>query len=187
MFKDFFTKYPDYTVVEKPSPQVINHYKNKLPAELIEFWQQYGFGSYMNGYLKIVDPDIYQPILNEGYDTENNKELVFAVTGLCDFLVWVGDAVRLVDFRHGNYAIINSSNLTRFFDRRLGDSSFLKTELKDENYLPAHLKLGKLEFDECYGYVPLLGAGGSEKVENLQKVKIREHIAVIAQTMGKLK
>ena len=31
-------------------------------------------------------------------------------------------------------------------------------------------------FDECYGYVPLLGLGGSEKVDNLQKVKIKEHI-----------
>jgi hypothetical protein len=187
MFNDFFTKYPDYTVVEKPSPQVIDNYKEKLPAELIEFWQQYGFGSYMDGYLKIVNPEIYQPILNEGYDTENNKEIVFAVTGLGDFLVWVGDAIRLVDFRHGSYAIINSSNVRRFFDRRLGDSSFLKMELKDENYFPPQQKLGSLEFDQCYAYFPILGAGGNEKVENMQKVKIREHIAVFAQIMGKLK
>jgi hypothetical protein len=188
MFKDFFTKYPDYTVVEKPSPQVINHYKNKLPAELIEFWQQHGFGSYMNGYLKIVDPDIYQPILNEGYDTENNKELVFAVTGLCDFLVWVGDAIRLVDFRHGDYSIIETGDdMTWFFDMDLAEDEFVEDELKNGNYQPAKQKLGDLAFDECYGYVPILGAGGSEKVENLQKVKISEHIALIAQMMGQLK
>jgi hypothetical protein len=186
MFKDFFTKYPEYNVVEKPTLQVINNYKDKLPAELIEFWQQYGFGIYMDGYLKIVNPDIYQPILNEGYNTGNNKEIVFAVTALGDFLVWVGDAIRLVDFRHGNYAIINSSNFTRFFERRLCDASFLKTELKDENYLPAKQNLGDLEFDECYGYVPFLGAGGTEKVENLQRVKISGHIAIIAGMMGRM-
>jgi hypothetical protein len=138
MFTDFFTKYPDYTVVEKPSLQVINKYKDKLPAELIEFWQQYGFGIYMNGYLKIVDPDIYQPILNEGYDTENNKELVFAVTGLGDFVVWVGDAIRLVDFRHGNYAIIESGDdMTWFFDMDLAEDEFVEDELKNGNYQPA--------------------------------------------------
>jgi len=26
--------------------------------------------------------------------------------------------------------------------------------------------------DECFGYVPLLGLGGTEKVENLQKVRL---------------
>ena len=47
-------------------------------------------------------------------------------------------------------------------------------------------KLGKLEYDECFGYVPLLGLGGSEKVDNLDKVKIREHIEIITQLVGKI-
>ncbi|MBQ6523394.1 MAG: DUF1851 domain-containing protein [Atopobiaceae bacterium] len=34
------------------------------------------------------------------------------------------------------------------------------------------------------GYVPLLGLGGRETVNNLRKVKIREHIALIAQMVG---
>jgi hypothetical protein len=188
MFNDFFTKYPDYTVVEKPSPQVIDNYKDKLPAELIEFWQQYGFGSYMDGYLKIVNPDIYQPILNEGYDTENDKEIVFAVTGLGDFLAWVGDAIRLIDFRHGNYAIIESGDdMTWFFDMDLAEDEFMEDEFKNQNYLLAKQKLQGLEFDECYGYIPILGAGGNEKVDNMQKIKISEHIAVISQMVGKLK
>ena len=28
---------------------------------------------------------------------------------------------------------------------------------------------GSLLFDECFGYVPLLGLGGAKKVENLKK------------------
>ena len=40
---------------------------------------------------------------------------------------------------------------------------------------------GSLSFDECFGYVPLLGLGGAKKVENLKKVKIREHIELITQ------
>ena len=53
-------------------------------------------------------------------------------------------------------------------------------------YIEAVNKLGKLEQDECFGYVPLLGLGGSEKVQNLKKVKIREHIELISQLVGKI-
>ena len=173
-------------MMEKPSQDVINKYAGVLPVELVDLWKTHGFGIYMDGYLKIVNPEIYQPILNEGYDTENNKEIVFAVTALGDFLVWVGDAVRLVDFRHGKYAIVGTSNFSRFFEKRLADESFLRIEFKYENYLPAKDKLGELAFDECFGYVPILVAGGPEKVDNLQKVKIREHIAIIAQMAGRL-
>ncbi|MGY0040403.1 GAD-like domain-containing protein [Pedobacter sp. NJ-S-72] len=89
MFNKFFKTYPDFSVTEKPVKQVIDNYKDKFPAELVKFWREYGFGIYMDGYLKLVNPEIYQPILNEGYNTENNKEIVFAVTGLGDFVAWV--------------------------------------------------------------------------------------------------
>jgi len=45
---------------------------------------------------------------------------------------------------------------------------------------------GPLEFDECYGYVPLLGLVGSEEVSNLSKVKIREHILLITELVGRI-
>ena len=50
----------------------------------------------------------------------------------------------------------------------------------------AIIKNGKLNFEECFGYVPLLGLGVSEKVENLKKVKIKEYIALITQMIGKI-
>ena len=58
--------------------------------------------------------------------------------------------------------------------------------VEEDQYTEAVNRLGKLEHDECFGYVPLLGLGGSEKVENLKKVKIREHIEIISQLVGKI-
>lgn len=55
-----------------------------------------------------------------------------------------------------------------------------------DKYNEAVAKLGKLKHDECFGYVPLLGLGGSEKVENLQIVKIKEHIELITQLVGRI-
>jgi hypothetical protein len=68
----------------------------------------------------------------------------------------------------------------------LADEGFLRDNLNDTNYPAAKEKLGELEYDECYGYVPLLELGGAEKIDNLQRVKIKEHISLIAQTVGKI-
>ena len=46
---------------------------------------------------------------------------------------------------------------------------FLEKYFQIPQYIEAVNKLGKLEQDECFGYVPLLGLGGSEKIQNLKK------------------
>ncbi|WP_324604070.1 T6SS immunity protein Tdi1 domain-containing protein [Paenilisteria weihenstephanensis] len=51
-------------------------------------------------------------------------------------------------------------------------------------YQEAVKKLGTPAYDECFGYVPLLALGGSEKMENLQKVKLKEHILLISALAG---
>ena len=76
-------------------------------------------------------------------------------------------------------------NFKRFI-QNLGDDYFLEKYFQIPQYIEAVNKLDKLEQDECFGYVPLLGLGGSEKVQNLKKVKIREHIELISQLVGKI-
>ncbi|MGG7176996.1 T6SS immunity protein Tdi1 domain-containing protein [Clostridium paraputrificum] len=66
------------------------------------------------------------------------------------------------------------------------DAEYVRDFLENLQYQEARINNGKLNFDECFGYVPLLGLGGSEKVENLQKVKIKEHIELITQIVGKI-
>lgn len=63
---------------------------------------------------------------------------------------------------------------------------FLEKYFQISQYVEAVEKIGKLEHDECFGYVPLLGLGGSEKINNVSKVKIREHIELISQMTGKV-
>jgi hypothetical protein len=74
-----------------------------------------------------------------------------------------------------------------FFDMDLADEGFLRDNLNDKNYMAAKANLGEPGYDECFGYVPLLGVGGQEKAAHLQIVKIKEHISLIAQTLGKIK
>ena len=67
--------------------------------------------------------------------------------------------------------------------------TILDDELADEfytfqKYEKAVKKYGFLEYDECFGYVPLLAMGGRESVNNIKKVKIKEHIALIVDLTG---
>ena len=42
-------------------------YKNKLPEELLNIWSDLGLGTFMSGYMKIIDPKVYQDILQDSY------------------------------------------------------------------------------------------------------------------------
>ncbi len=181
----FFEKYPEYKIVEKPSVEVINKYKDMLPDSFIDFWKEYGFGIFMDGYLKIVNPEVYQEIFDYGYNNVNNG-VVFAVTGLGDFIIWDKDCIRFVNFRYGEDEIIQADGDIDWFLNDVADEYFINEEAKCTNYFLAREQYGEPSFDECFGYVPLLGMGGPEKVENMEKVKIIEHIYLIAEMMGKI-
>ncbi|MNL41323.1 GAD-like domain protein [compost metagenome] len=52
---------------------------------------------------------------------------------------------------------------------------------KYQNMMPQALKaLGELEPGEVYGFVPALSVGGRNTVKNLQKVKLKEHLLLLA-------
>ncbi|MDE7321833.1 MAG: DUF1851 domain-containing protein [Lachnospiraceae bacterium] len=63
---------------------------------------------------------------------------------------------------------------------------YLSDNIKNKQYDTALEKYGSLAYDECFGYVPLLGLGGKERIKNIQKVKIKEHIELITQMVGKM-
>ncbi|MBT2672657.1 DUF1851 domain-containing protein [Streptomyces sp. ISL-14] len=105
-----------------------------------------------------------------------------------DIIVWEkGRYLNLLNFRKGNVNVISAG--FDFFLDDLNDNSFIVEELEWNPYPEAVDKYGEPDFDECFGfgYTPLLGLGGPEKVENLKKVKLIEHIYLITQFMGPIK
>ena len=66
----------------------------------------------------------------------------------------------------------------------LKSENYVKRNLCTSQYNTARGKIGVLSADECYGYFPLLCAGGKESAENIKKVKTKEHITLITQFAG---
>ena len=53
-------------------------------------------------------------------------------------------------------------------------------------YFEAVKKYGEPEYNECFGYEPLLSLGGNESVESLKKVNFEVHIAIMSEIQGML-
>lgn len=166
------------------SQELCYKYEAILPRELIALWKKYGFGSFMGGYLKIINPEEYQDLLVDTY-FRGSVSIPMFITAFGDIITWEENKyIRIIKYKNGLFKGMASG-----FDFFLED---LQNEVFNEDYFDIFIYTeairtwGNIKFDECFGYVPLLGLGGSEKVQNLKKVKIKEHIEIISQLIGKI-
>lgn len=183
MFTAFFEKYPEYSIIEKPTDNLITEYAEMLPKEIIQFWKDYGFGTFMKGYLRIINPDDYIQTLLETYDYAD-REIPIAVTAFGDIICWQGEAFNFINYRFNYSQIIGVGEFDWFLNMDLTEDYYVNSKLKADLFNDAKNRLGELSFDECYGYVPLLALGGGEKAENLQKVNTKVHLDLITQLVG---
>lgn len=172
----------DFIQKDRVPEQLFKEYEQKLPAQFIDFWQKYGFGTFYNGYLKAINPDDYKELLGESCFQGNESIPIFA-TAFGDLIIWAKNRyIKIVKYRYGELNVI-SAGADFFFDD-ITDGEFDDDVFSVKQYEEAVKKIGDLEYDECFGYVPLLALGGKETVNNLKKVKIREHIALMIQLTG---
>ncbi|MFK4414757.1 MULTISPECIES: T6SS immunity protein Tdi1 domain-containing protein [Bacillus] len=174
-------KISDFICFEKSSQEIVEKYTGKVPEQIIALWKQFGFGSMLNGYLRLINPEEYLDILKESYIRYEEAIPVFT-TGMGDILVWENNYLLLLKYRKGTVDVAGGK--FKFFFKNTKDDYFLEKVLDWMPYKQAIHRYGSLEIDECFGYTPLLPLGGSEKVENLQKVKLIEHVYFITQFIG---
>lgn len=169
---------------KKASGELCARYSGILPSALLDVWQKHGFGSLLDGYLKMIDPDEYQALVRDSYVLGDTAIPIF-VTAFADVLTWEkGRYIRIVKYKDGVFEGIAAG--FNFFWSDLADGAFDARFFEIADYEAAVKRWGRLSFDECFGYTPLLAFGGSKNVEHLRKVKIREHIDLITQSVGKV-
>ena len=174
--------YRDFHRENEIGNDVIKKYSDILPKELISIWKKYGTGSMMNGFLKVVNPDEYIEILRESFaDYEGVVPVMLTAFG--DIITINSEGrVDIIYYRYGYYSVIATG--WEMFEVFAGDSFMNERMFKNILYNAAVEKHGRVEFEECFGYVPLLALGGNETVDNLKKIKTKEHIEVIIERVG---
>lgn len=164
--------------------EIIQKYTKALPKALIEIWKNQGFGTIMDGYIKIINPDEYNEVFKDSY-YRSDIAIPIAVTAFGDIITWEKNKyVGIVQYRYGKSDVMIIG--FDLFLMLLKDSSFTKKFFNIEMYKKAVALYGNLNFDECFGFVPILVMGGSEKAESLKIVKAKEHIALINELAGSI-
>ena len=67
--------------------EVIEKYKDQVPAELLQIWQEDGLGTFLDGYLKVINPDDYLELLQDSYFRGDIAFPMF-VTAFGDIITW---------------------------------------------------------------------------------------------------
>ncbi|MBC1358270.1 T6SS immunity protein Tdi1 domain-containing protein [Listeria booriae] len=178
--------FDDFKTVLAVEENLKIQYADKIPNAMMKLWNELGFGSCMDGYLKMVNPDEYKEILTESCLRSENRIVLFA-TSMGDLILLETEAdgdtyVVMVNYRWGKTKVL-ASNFD-YFLRFLEEDEFRDRALEWYPYQEAKDKNGTPTYEQCFGYVPLLTLGGAEKVENLQKVKLREYILLISALAG---
>jgi hypothetical protein len=169
-------------------PSTIERYRNKLPEQLLAYWQEHGWSGYANGLFWTVDPQEYEPVLEAWIgDTpfmEQDAYHIVARSAFGGLYFWGERSGYALDlFAPGSFVLPKSPKTGSLNDRIQKFFGFRDPEENDfaDLFAPALKKLGRLQHDEMYGFVPALALGGPSTLDHLQKVQAVEHLVLLAQ------
>ncbi len=166
----------------------IERYRGKLPDQLLAYWQEHGWSGYADGLFWTVNPQAYEPALEAWIGNapfmEQDGLHIIARSAFGGLYVWgerAGYALKL--FSPGAFVLPISPRTGSLEDEMRWFFSFRDREENDfdDLFAPALKKLGSLQHDEMYGFVPALALGGTASLDHLQKVKAVEHLVLLAQ------
>lgn len=197
-YQDFYDEYGESPDSSEPAQyEVIEAYRHKVPDELVRHWEKYGWCSYGEGLLWIVNPSLYEDTLQEwleGTPYEDRKDLsVVARSAFGELFIWAkgkGDILKIRPI-HGTITYFpNTERKTR--NTQDEDEAFVQLisfadkeslDTKDDSNKPmfdrAQKKFGRLESDEVYGLKLPTMLGGSVSISNMGKMEITSYLSIV--------
>lgn len=175
----------------------IEKFRGKLPDKLLEYWQAYGWCGYADGLFWTVDPDEWEDELDDWIgDTEfmeRDSYYVIARTAFGELILWgeqTGQSLKVVTAYGMIFPAFNDEEFREdgpdlSLQLVFSASSRNSYDTNDEDEKPlferALAKLGPLDHDTMYGFVPALPLGGKASLEHLQKLDAHVHLNILSQ------
>lgn len=193
MDEDFFGFLEDFgpPIRHRPvPPSSIERYRGRLPDQLLAYWAEQGWCGYADGLFWTVDPQEYEPVVHawigETPLMEQDVYHIIARSAFGELYFWGEETgYSLEVFAPGSFGIPMSSALAREdmdFEVQLFFGVLDRKTMDVENMFDQAVdKLGRLQHDEMYGFVPAVALGGTMTIDHLQKVKTIPHLVLLAQ------
>jgi hypothetical protein len=158
-----------------------NRYKSVFPEFLIDEWSANGICGFDKGFIWMANPLMFEAILTDWLGG-NQDFIAFGRTAFADLFLWnqINEKVYILNSQYGKL-IEQGNNIRLFFNFTLSNKDFLVEALDKDIFEKVIEKLGDLQYDECYGYEPILALGGSGESETLNKVKILPYLSILSQ------
>ncbi|KPX34162.1 MULTISPECIES: GAD-like domain-containing protein [Pseudomonas syringae group] len=168
----------------------IERYKEKLPDLLLHYWSEHGWCGYGEGIFWMVNPQEYEGVTAswiQGTEFENQDTYhLIARSAFGELYFWgeeTGASLKITSIVSRCTTFISSLPKDQM-DKRF-QNFLLSAEVEyndfDDLFQPAKKKLGTLSHDEMYGFVPAIILGGSDALDNLEKVSSVEHLVFLSQ------
>ena len=162
------------------SADVIQKYTGILPGALIEHWREMGWCGYGQGLLWVLNPDDLRDPIAEWLGPASERSHAIVRTGLGDVIFWSDKGASYLDV-NDNVIFEMGDDIEGIFRFSLCDDDYLENAVSRKVFRQGLRRLGVLEPDECYAFTPALVLGGPGTAETLERVKVREHLSILAQ------
>ena len=166
-------------------PDRVTAYRHKLPDPLVAEWTESGWCGYGDGLIWLYDPKELQAPIKEWLGS-STKAIPFARSAFAHVFLWDSEGAHMLDPHYGTLAKV-VDNINVVFDYVLCRKQYLDDVLDRKLFRKALKKLGPLEHDECYGFEPAIALGGPGTLETLRRVKVREHLSILAQLVEEVR
>ena len=171
--KKFIKKFKPSKNLQKPDEETVSFYKKILPKEIIELWEEYGFGEYGDGLIKIVNPKDYINNLYMWLGQIDYTKIPIIVTAFGDIFYYRKlendkNDVSMLNI-HYRKIIVCSYSYQNFFGKYITARKVIKNVLRDNLYKKAIKKLGRLNNKDIFFFVPALILGGKEDIKYIDK------------------
>lgn len=185
IFKTFLRRFEPSENLVKPTADVLDWYRDKLPEDLLYFWTQYGFGNYGKGLLKIVEPSGYMDSFYTWLGKEDFSKLPVLVTAFGDIFYYrkladENEDVSLLDIHYRQINVCDYS-LSGFFEDYIVEEEIINKVLRKSLFEESVDKLGLLNDEEIFYFQPALIAGGAEEIKYIDKGSASVHQLVLFQ------
>jgi hypothetical protein len=196
-FEYFLTNFGPPIARRDVAPTSVDTQAGRLPALLLQYWREHGFAGYADGLFWTVDPTDYAEVLDRWLDQspfkgQDDYQVIARTAFGCLFVWGTKSGASLLNAPHGilfpdpaagKYVQEGRAEISvqSFFVSMAKSHADFSDEAGKPLFRRAHKKLGVLQPDEMYGFVPALVLGGTATLASLEKVTIVEHLSMLAQ------
>lgn len=84
---------PDFVPHASVAQETLDAYDGLVPEEIVELWQRYGYGSFGEGFVRVIDPHAYEARIGNllGKMIGEGSAVPIMVTALADVILWEPD------------------------------------------------------------------------------------------------